>query len=362
MNTKTDPFTRTPGVAGQAYIDNGVAEEIITAFCNPESEKYVYKITGLRGSGKSVEYSRIIRFLKEKKGWLVYPLSASGEAVSTLLSKLSREKFIRSDSKSTTVSSTTSVGGSAVVISGNETVHVSRSYAENEHFYSAEAALTDMVKTANEKKYKVLVGVDDISKTPETVRLLSMIGSMILEGLKIYLVVTGLSDNIEDFSTEKNLSFFKRADAKEIRALNRFDMTYMYEKLLGVDSAEAKELACTTMGYAYAYQVLGSLYFEKKDVEATEDILSDFERILFKDCYELIWQSLSPGEKDVARYILQSKTGKAEEIKKMMRNPSTYPVYRERLINKHLVDGTSRGYLKINLPRFDKFIELWGEG
>ncbi len=66
-----------------------------------------------------------------------------------------------------------------------------------------------MIKLANAKKYKVLIGIDDISKTPEMVKLLSMIGSMILEGLRLYLIVTGLSENIEDFSTEKNLTFLK---------------------------------------------------------------------------------------------------------------------------------------------------------
>lgn len=67
MNNKTDPFTRTPGVAGKAYIDNGVADEIIRSFLDEASSKYVYKITGLRGSGKSVEYSRVIQAIKRKR-------------------------------------------------------------------------------------------------------------------------------------------------------------------------------------------------------------------------------------------------------------------------------------------------------
>lgn len=361
MKEKTDPFTRTPGVAGKAYIDNGIAGEIIDSFCSPESEKYIYKITGLRGAGKSVEYSKVIRSLKEKKDWLVYPLSASGEAVTTLISKLSMEKFIKSSRKSTTVKSATSVSGNALVVSGNESVSISRSYMENDHFYSDEATLAQMIKTANRKKYKVLVGIDDIAKTPDTVKLVSMIGSMILEGLQVYLLVTGLSDNIEDFSSEKNLSFFKRADAREIRTLNKYDIAYMYEKLLGVDAAEARKIEAVTKGYAYAYQVLGSLYFGKKAGESLKDILPDFERILFKDSYELIWNSLTTGEKDVVRCIYKTKNGKAEEIKKLMDHPPSYPVYRERLINKHLVNGDTRGYLKIDLPGFDKFIELWGQ-
>lgn len=311
MKEKIDPFTRTPGIAGKAYIDNGIADEIINNFCSEESSKYVYKITGLRGSGKSVEYGRVIRCIKEQTNWLVYTLSAAGDAVSTLIAKMSMEKFIKSQ------------------------------------------------KTDTEKK--VLIGIDDIAKTNEMIKLLSIIGSMILEGLPIYLLVTGISENIEYFSTEKNLTFFKKADVKEITLLNRFDVTYMYEKLLGINTTEAKKLEELSNDYAYAYQVLGSLYYTKEDDATIEDIIPDFERILFKDSYDLIWQSLTDGEKEIVRLIYKTERGKADEIKALMKNPGNYSVYRNRLINKHLVDASNRGYLKIRLPRFDKFIELWGE-
>ena len=360
MKSKTDPFTRTPGIAGKAYIDNGVADEIIDNFLNNDCSKYVYKITGLRGAGKSVEYSKVIQSIRKENGWLVYPLSASGDAVSTLISKISMEKFIDSKTKTTALSSTTSVTGNAVILSGNESVNVSRSISENEHYYSDEAALTKMIDIANRKNYKVLVAVDDISKTAEMVKLLSIIGSMLLEGLQIYLLVTGLTENIEDFSSEKNLTFFKRADSIEIKSLNKFDIVYMYEKLLGIDSTEAKRIEAATNGYAYAYQVLGSLYFRKKDTETLEDIMPDFERIMFKDSYDLIWKSLTPGEKEVVRCIYKTSNGKAEDIKALMKNPASYSVYRDRLINKHLADGDTRGYLKIRLPRFDRFVEIWG--
>ena len=114
------------------------------------------------------------------------------------------------------------------------------------------------------------------------------------------------------------------------------------------------------MDYAYAYQVLGSLYFEKKEKETLEDIIPDFERIMFRDSYELIWKSLTNAEKEIVRYIYATKDGKAEDIKALMNNPTSYPVYRDRLINKHIVDASTRGYLKIRLPRFDKYIEIWG--
>ena len=49
------------------YAHDKIADGIIANFQSDESAKYVYKITGLRGSGKSVEYGRIIRTLKDEK-------------------------------------------------------------------------------------------------------------------------------------------------------------------------------------------------------------------------------------------------------------------------------------------------------
>ena len=357
----SDPFTRTPGVAGKAYIDNGIADEIINSICDEESEKYIFKITGLRGSGKSVEYGKIIRTMKEKKKWLVYPLSSSGNGVKTFLSKLSNEDFINDQKSSVTISSSISAEGNLLAVSGKGNIDLSKTTEYNDNFYDLEAQLVQMVEKANKKGYRILIGVDDISKTPSMTSLLSIVSSMILEGLKIYLIVTGLSENIEDFSSEKNLSFFRRADAYELKSLNKYDITYMYEKLLGINTSEAKALEDITMGYAYAYQVLGSLYFRKKESETIEDLIPEFERILFKDSYDLIWKSISNGEKEFLKLLYASGTGKAGDIKALMKNPSSYSVIRERLINKHILNGEERGMLKINLPRFDKYIEIWGD-
>lgn len=65
--TKNNPFTRTPGVAGAAFIDMHYADEIIVNFESDLSSKFVYKIVGLRGSGKSVEYRKVINMLSAKK-------------------------------------------------------------------------------------------------------------------------------------------------------------------------------------------------------------------------------------------------------------------------------------------------------
>ncbi len=358
---KTDPFTKTPGIAGKAYINNNVAREIIDSFCDKDASKYIYKITGLRGSGKSVEYHKILTTLKEKNDWKVYSISAeSDNAVKTLIAKLSAEDFINSKTTTTSVSSNTKVEGDLKIVSGSEEITFSKHISDNSDYYSDEATLSSMISIANKKKYKILIGIDDIAKTKAMVKFLSIIDSIILEGAQLYLVVTGLSENIEDFASEKTLSFFKRSDAIEVKPLSKYDIFYMYKKLLKVDDEEAKMLEALTAGYAYAYQVLGSLYYKKNTEESIDDLMEEYERTLFKDSYDLIWKKqLTPGEKDFIKCVCQTKDGKASDIIAKMKKPGNYSMFRERLISKHIIDCEERGYIKLRLPRFDRFIKLW---
>ncbi len=113
--SRINPFTRTPGVAGAAFIDMHYADEIIRNFESELSSRYVYKIVGLRGSGKSVEYRKIINRMSEKKGWLVYTLSAAGDPVSTLVARLSKEPCIDDRVHSTSVSAGGTAEAGAVI-------------------------------------------------------------------------------------------------------------------------------------------------------------------------------------------------------------------------------------------------------
>ncbi len=369
MGIRIDPFTLTPGVAGKPYIDCGIADEIIANFKSDESSKYVYKITGLRGSGKSVEYSKILQTLKKEKNWLVYPLSAEGEGIETLISFLSKEDFINDKKAETSISANASAEGGIPIISGKGGIAVTKTISDNTNYYNAEAALAEMVDIANNKGYNILVMIDDISKTENTVTLLSVLGTMFNKGSRVYLIVSGLSKNIEDFFVinkkdpkgeilSKSLSFFRRGDTREVKPLDKFDIVNNYEKFLGVDAVEAKKLYDMTLGYAYAYQVLGSLYFNKKETEKLKDLIPDYERTLFKS-YNLDWPELTDAEQDFVKSFYKGKTGKAKDTKAHMANPDAYNAYRDRLIDKHFFMAGKRGYLEPRLPRFDKFIEIW---
>lgn len=358
--SEINPFTRTPGVAGAAFIDMHYADEIIKNFESDISSKFVYKIVGLRGSGKSVEYRKIINTFSKRKGWLVYTMSAAGDPVTTLIAKLSKESFIDESVHSTAISAGGSAEAGGVLLKGAADFEITRTAESNPHYYSAEAELSEMIQKANNKGYKVLVGIDDIAKTPDMVKFLSIWGAMLLDDNKrIYFVCTGLTKNIEDFTDEPNLTFFKRSDPIETGPLNKYEIAMMYRKLLKVDEEEAVRLAKFTCGYAYAYQVLGSIYFEQGKKVPLEDMLPEFDKVMFGDSYDLIWKSLTSAEQELVKNIVTSPSGKASEIKAQMSHPQAYDSLRQRIRNKHLINTDERGYVRIDLPRFKEYVLLW---
>ena len=142
------PFTFTPGKAGDAYIDMHYADEIIDNFDDSDSEKYVYKILGLRGSGKSVVYSKVIKALKEKTDWKVYTLSSGNDPLQTLIGLMSKEEFISSNEKSITYSAEGGIEGNVFLAKGSGKVSAEMKQSPDQHFYSSEAAIKNMIDTA----------------------------------------------------------------------------------------------------------------------------------------------------------------------------------------------------------------------
>ncbi len=88
----------------------------------------------------------------------------------------------------------------------------------------------------------------------------------------------------------------------------------MYQKLLNIDEKEAAKLSRFVKGYAYAYQVMGSLYFNKNDDHTMEDLISSFRHIIFKDSYDLIWKTLTEAEKNLVRIIINTESKKVSDI------------------------------------------------
>ncbi|MCR4617489.1 MAG: hypothetical protein K5669_04795 [Lachnospiraceae bacterium] len=348
-----NPFTTTfSKIPDQSYITTDQTAEIIENFSYDRPSESVFKITGVRGSGKTVLLGKVEEeFQKEarkKDGWIVYRLSASRDMIRQLSSYLYKESFIKDKSKSKSISLSANVLGTGGGIGISKT--------ENDGFIDIGVVLDEMLKIATDKGKKILIGIDEVSKTSDMIEFAAEFGKWLRAGYAVYMVCTGLYENIEQVYNVKNLTFFRRATTVKTEPLNFVRMTEMYKKRLNVDRNTAKELAGLTKGYPYAFQELGILYFARGNKESLESITEDLKSELFSYAYEKIWEELSAEDRAMTKLFTDNEEYKREKIIKMMEKPDNYSAYRDRLIKRGVITAR-QGYISLALPFFGEYIK-----
>ena len=348
-----NPFTTTFSKAPEnTYIDTDKTTEILENFKYDNPSESVYKITGVRGSGKTVILAKIEEQLRsedyKKLGWIVLDLNPSQDMLQQMAAMLVKEGFGRKSKKSRSLNVSASVlgtGGGFGFSSEND-----------EAFFDIGVEIEGMIQEVQKKGKKIFIGIDEVSKTLEMMKFASEFGRWLRASYPVFLVCTGLYENIMEVCNVKNLTFFRRATTVKTEPLSFVGMTEMYRRQLKVDVEVAKKMAKVTKGYAYAFQELGVLYFKKKDVEGLDDIITALKSQLFAYSYEKIWEELSETDRFLSRILSEKTEYKREEVLVLMgERKEIYSMYRDRLIKRGLVD-VRQAYISLSLPFFADYI------
>lgn len=84
----------------------------------------------------------------------------------------------------------------------------------------------------------------------------------IRQNLPVFLLMTGLNENVSGRQNVDNLTFLYRASKIELGPLNIGAVAANYQRTFELDRADALEMAELTKGYSFAFQVLGYLTWE----------------------------------------------------------------------------------------------------
>ncbi len=176
-----NPFTLTfSRIPEYSYIPTEQADEIL----NGPAFEPVFRITGVRGSGKTVMLARIEQELRSEEsranGWFVFNLNPVRDMLRQTAAMLMEEGIDIPEVRNCGVSG----------ISG---------------------AVGKMLGEAKAKGKKILFAVDEVSKTEEMVGFLSEFGKWIEESYPVYLVCTGLYENLSEVDNVKSLTFFRES-------------------------------------------------------------------------------------------------------------------------------------------------------
>lgn len=339
---KENPFTLTFGKEPAQMISRySQTNEIIDVFRSEKPAQQIYMITGVRGSGKTVLMSHIANNFKKEKDWIVIELNSSGDLLKDLAAKLYSEKGLSGLFKADGID--LSFFGIGISIKKTDPIT------------DLETAISRMLKKISEKKKRLLITIDEVSNTKEMRVFAGAFQIFIRQEYPLYLLMTGLYENVNSLQNEKNLTFLYRAPKVYLRALNIGSIARDYEKVLNLSKNEALEMANLTAGYPFAFQVLGYHSYENggdyhSAIDATRQYLDEY-------VYDKIWSELSENESNIVALISTENCYAVKEIKeKLDLKPNAFSVYRDRLIKKGVLNGDRRGYLTFELPFFGEYV------
>ena len=299
-----NPFTLAFGKSPLENIDRPVQKnEIIDAFLATPINQQIYMITGVRGSGKTVLMTDVSRRLRTEEDWAVIELNPETDMLHSFAAKLSRVEAFGELFRKAKIN--LSLLGLGLELDGVTPI------ADDE------TAIARMLESIRKKGKRVLVTVDEVTNNENVRKFAAAFQIFIRAELPIFLLMTGLYENVDDLRNEKSLTFLYRAPRIQLQPLNVPAIAGRYRGLFEMEEEDSYRIG-----------------------------------------YEKLWSELSEKSREVARGIAQSPTGKSAEIREYLGIASNdLSQYKKRLVRKGLVSGEERGKLQFTLPLFEEFVK-----
>lgn len=340
-----NPFTLSFGKKPLQYISRlSQTNTIVENFKAENPSSQIYMLTGVRGSGKTVLMTTIANLLKKENDWVVLELNPVRDILQSVAAKLyslpeMHLHFLNAKFDFSAFGLGISIEGAVPVTDIENAIEL----------------MLDYLKKSNKK---LLFAIDEVVNSEYIRIFMSSFQIFLRQDYPVYLLMTGLYDNIYDLQNENTLTFLYRAPKIVLEPLNYTAVRKQYMDVLGVDMKTATEMTVLTKGYPFAFQVLGYLYWENKGKKTLEDILPEYDQYLEEYVYSKIWSELSPLDKKILAEMSVSGQTKIKAIRdKLEMRPEKFSVYRERLKRKCIVDTSIYGQLSLSLPRFDEFVK-----
>ncbi len=341
--SQNNPFCLSFGREPDRYVERLEAYSQITDTFNSLSpSSNCYLIMGIRGIGKTVLLSSISNEYRANEEWVVVSLNPGRDLLEMFASALYEDARLKH--YFTDASLNLSKFGIGLNIKKNPPIS------------DIQIALEKMVRIVNDKGKRILITIDDITKNRDIISFASAFQDMLSKRMEVFLLMTGLYENIYSLQRDKRCTFLLRAEKIVLKPLNMIGMKNQYMQTFQCSDDEALSMAAFTKGYSYAFQVLGYIMWDKDC--SLEEAIPAFDEKMSGYCYEKVWEDLSEKEKEIICLLSHYGEMKAKEIiDKTGSSSKAYSVHRDRLVKKGVVDGREHGTLRLLLPRFDIFVK-----
>ena len=185
---------------------------------------------------------------------------------------------------------------------------------------------------------RLLITIDEVTNSENIKIFTSSFQIFLREDYPIFLLMTGLYENIYELQNDKALTFLYRAPKLILEPLNYTAVRKSYADIFQIDLETAEKMTSLTKGYPFAYQVLGYLYWLHRDTKSLE--LSELDK-------KILIEIATSGEYRIKN--IRERLGMRSEL---------FSVYRERLKRKGVIDTREYGKIFMALPRFAEFVKV----
>lgn len=339
-----NPFTLSFGKKPLQYVSRISQTNAITENFSAEiPSNQLYLITGVRGSGKTVMMANIANEMRKREDWIVVELNATRDLLQSLAAKLyslpeMNAHFVQAKFDFSLLGLGVSLENAAPVS-------------------DIESAIELMLAEIHNRNKRLLITVDEVTNCEHVRVFASSFQIFLRQEYPIFLLMTGLYDNIYNLQNEDSLTFLYRAPKMILEPLNYTAVRKQYMDIFGLDMEAAGEMTGLTKGYPFAFQVLGYLYWENRDTKPLEEILPEYDQYLEEYVYDKIWSELSELDRRILVEMSVSGETRVKRIReKLDMKSELFSVYRERLKRKGVLDTSKYGEVSFILPRFAEFV------
>lgn len=340
-----NPFSLSFGNIPQTEIKRVITDfNIVEDFNREKSNSYAYMITGVRGSGKTVYMTDICKSFRQDEDWIVIDISPEGDILSGIAYRLSKEKCLNQ----------------TIIKAGIDCSILNFEVTRSKDISRAPIGMLveELLEITKKQGKKVLIAIDEAVNNKYVKEFALQFQIYFRKELPIYLIMTGLYENIYEIQNEKTLTFLLRTPRIELKPLRQFLVREAYQEIFDIDKEVAQRMAEMTKGYPFAYQVLGYMFFENKDkkLSSIENQLCNY---LGEYVYDKIWFECSPTDKEVIAKMTEfSEKIKVKDFREFLQvDSSRFSHYRDRLKRKGLIDVSEYGYISFALPYFKEYIQ-----
>lgn len=339
---KSNPFSLMFGKEPENLIERITQTRQITdSFLSEAPPIMLYMITGVRGSGKTVFMTDVSGRVAGESDWIVAELNPERDLIEGLMHSLWKERGLPAMFKADRIN--LSFLGLGVEI------------ADAPPVTDSELAVRDMLLSLKKRNKRILITIDEVTNTKDMRVFASAYQIFIRQKLPVFLLMTGLYENIDALQNDKALTFLHRAPKIRLEPLNIGRISAYYQETFSLADEDARAMARATKGYPFAFQVLGYYTFEsggdyKKAIPQTRQYLEE-------NVYNKLWSELSATDRRVLMGVADEGSGQISAIRECLgMKPNEFSPYRSRLTRKGVLNGDTHGYVTMALPFFREFV------